>query len=567
MDSDVSASRAAYRFAAAGAAAVVTAALVYWGTGLSPQWLLTWLLPLPALLLAPRVAAWLAFTVAFVGWGVGGLNMLTYELQQLDVPLPIALVQVLAPALLFGLAVLLFRALTRQRLLGLAAVSVPAVWVSAEYVFSVLTPHGAFWSVAYTQVEVLPVAQVAAIGGMWAITLLLLGVPTAIATVLVPRAADPALASATRNARLWASAPALVLLVVSVGYGTVRLSGPLPDESSRDVALLAAGQRGDWAPVETPRGQEKLDDLVAHLSALPAGTQTAVLAESAIVTTSVTLPRIIQRLRPLAQERHMDIIAGVIVTDDNYDAALIFPSDGGEPRTYRKQHMVPGVEPFQPGDELVFVPDSAATAGVAICKDMDFLDLPRAYRRGGATLMLVPAWDFDRDGWLHARMAVLRGIENGFALVRPAADGKLTASDAFGRIVAEDATASPATVPGEAGYDIITVTARMPVTDVRTLYTRWGDWLAWLSIALATLCVAVAVFRAIRAGRVSAEPPQGAVSANREHEAVLLVPGRPSATGHALRNSFTAAIRRSTAICSLVVFGNARLCSTICTSK
>jgi hypothetical protein len=38
--------------------------------------------------------------------------------------------------------------------------------------------------------------------------------------------------------------------------------------------------------------------------------------------------------------------------------------------------------------------------------------------RGSLTLMLVPAWDFNADGWLHARMAVLRGVEGGYAIVR-----------------------------------------------------------------------------------------------------------------------------------------------------
>lgn len=52
--------------------------------------------------------------------------------------------------------------------------------------------------------------------------------------------------------------------------------------------------------------------------------------------------------------------------------------------------------------------------------------------------MLLPAWDFDVDAWQHSRVAVMRGIENGFSTVRPAANGNLTVSDpnGFARVAA-----------------------------------------------------------------------------------------------------------------------------------
>ena len=49
---------------------------------------------------------------------------------------------------------------------------------------------------------------------------------------------------------------------------------------------------------------------------------------------------------------------------------------------------------------------------MAICKDMDFPDTIRNDSHAGLRLMAVPAWDSDVDAWLHARMAVLRGVEN-----------------------------------------------------------------------------------------------------------------------------------------------------------
>jgi apolipoprotein N-acyltransferase len=111
-----------------------------------------------------------------------------------------------------------------------------------------------------------------------------------------------------------------------------------------------------------------------------------------------------------------------------------------------------------------------------ICKDLDFPALARQYGKLDTSLLLVPALDFEDDGWLHSRMALLRGIENGIPIARAGAQGRLTLTDTNGRIVKE--TTAPALLVGEL----------RPGID-RTLYTAWGDWFAWLCglVALAGL--------------------------------------------------------------------------------
>lgn len=91
--------------------------------------------------------------------------------------------------------------------------------------------------------------------------------------------------------------------------------------------------------------------------------------------------------------------------------------------------------------------------GVAICKDMDFPALGRDY--AGVPLLLVPAWDFQRDAWLHSRMAILRSVESGFAMVRSARDGRLTVNDRYGRVLAEQQSNAgrPATLIADVPLD------------------------------------------------------------------------------------------------------------------
>jgi apolipoprotein N-acyltransferase len=79
------------------------------------------------------------------------------------------------------------------------------------------------------------------------------------------------------------------------------------------------------------------------------------------------------------------------------------------------------------------VPGFGHRWAIAICFDMDFPGLVCDYRRSVATVMFVPSWDFGRDAWLHSRMAITRGVENGLTVVRAARQGALTVSDPHGR--------------------------------------------------------------------------------------------------------------------------------------
>ena len=89
--------------------------------------------------------------------------------------------------------------------------------------------------------------------------------------------------------------------------------------------------------------------------------------------------------------------------------------------------------------------------------------------------MLVPAWDFKADAWMAANMTKLRGVENGYAVVRSSRDGLLTVTDAWGRVLAVKESAS---LPGASLLATVNVGPRVP-----TIYTRIGDVLGWLCVA------------------------------------------------------------------------------------
>jgi len=77
----------------------------------------------------------------------------------------------------------------------------------------------------------------------------------------------------------------------------------------------------------------------------------------------------------------------------------------------------------------------------------------------------------------------MRGVESGFAIARAARTGRLTLSDDRGRVMAEASSEdNDAEIVGD-----------LALRDTHTLYARWGDWFAWLALALAAICIVLAL--------------------------------------------------------------------------
>ena len=69
----------------------------------------------------------------------------------------------------------------------------------------------------------------------------------------------------------------------------------------------------------------------------------------------------------------------------------------------------------------------------------------------------------------------MRGVENGFAVVRSAFLGVEAVSDAQGRVLARTSTVQPG---------MMRLSAEVPLGPGPTLYTRIGDVFAWACVVL-----------------------------------------------------------------------------------
>jgi apolipoprotein N-acyltransferase len=213
-----------------------------------------------------------------------------------------------------------------------------------------------------------------------------------------------------------------------------------------------------------------------------AGARVVVWSEMATWVPAEEESALVDHARILAHNLDIDLVIAVAslhLADERVldNKAILLTPDGSISWQYRKRHPVPGTE-----EALSIKADGrprvastiAGRLGSAICFDMDYPRTIRTLAGGGVDVLVVPSHDFQTVRETHVRMAVLRAIENGVALFRPVADGVSIATDAYGRTLASVGYLR------SGGASLI---AQIPVRGVRTVYSRWGDWFAWVSVA------------------------------------------------------------------------------------
>jgi apolipoprotein N-acyltransferase len=468
------------------ASGFLSAAFAYLGTGLHPIWWALWLAPIPVLAIAPRLHGSVAFLLGAIVWLIGEMNQWNYVRHAIELPPQVTVLYFLVPAVVFGFGVLFVSSFLRRGSLFLASLALPVYWVAYEYLTATASPHSTWGNLAYTQMDCLPVIQIAAITGIWGISFIVFLFVGA-AAALLSGVGEP------RQRRVLAIAAGFVVCAVLV-FGKWRLQSN-PSDQSISVMLIAKD-----VPMSVYLGTE--DQAVKLLGeygeevrrVAPVGTQVVVLPEKIGRVSESALAEVDPLFSSTAAATRAAIVVGIVRKTPSaaFNSSRFYSPDGRFEANYDKHHLIPGVEPEKPSDERVTLDQPSGRWGLQICKDMDFPKLSREYAADGANLLLVPAWDFNLDRWLHARMAVLRAVESGFALARSARNGLLTLSDNRGRILAERETAPDR---------FVSITGRINVSREQTFYARTGDWFAWLCVAVFVSLLAFQVLAPSRTGK------------------------------------------------------------------
>jgi apolipoprotein N-acyltransferase len=404
--------------------------------------------PVPLLMWALRFGkVWNVPGHAFVAGLMAEAGLMLFYGKDLPAVYAIAVFQ----ALMFALTVLFMVGLYRRKAPVAALFGFAAMTAGSYYLYGLVSPNGSFSSPGYALVDVLPLLQGASLGGMSLLSFMAALIPAGLALSLLNR----------RGYALHA-AWGLPVLALS-GFGVWQMAQP-QGETVR-VALLSDNRQVARVLRDPASDPEVVGAFAKQIEKVTAQNPAYIVMPEKIV-----LPG--PAFQALSDRTGAGIVAGVDAPEGGHRlnlATLTQPKTA--PLTYSKQRMVPGLEAeYMPGH----TPLVTGRIGIVICKDMDFPEVLRPYGQKAVKLMLVPAWDFVADARLHSRMAIVRGVENGFAVARSASQGLMTLSDAHGRIIAETpAVNGPALLVGD-----------LPAGRGHTLYSRIGDVFAQAMLAL-----------------------------------------------------------------------------------
>ncbi|HYL63408.1 MAG TPA: apolipoprotein N-acyltransferase [Candidatus Methylomirabilis sp.] len=187
-----------------------------------------------------------------------------------------------------------------------------------------------------------------------------------------------------------------------------------------------------------------------------------------------------------------------------YNSALMFDAQGRREFSYDKVHLVPfgEYEPFPLIRRVVANVSSEVggfrkgtsysvgrfangyTFGVFICYEAIYPGEIRRFAANGAQLFV----NISNDGWFghsaaaeqHLHMARVRAVENRRWLIRTTNSGITVSVDPYGRIYFSVPADIRAAV--DLPYDFRTD---------KTIYTRFGDWFAWLCVIVSVILVIV----------------------------------------------------------------------------
>lgn len=481
-----------------------------------------WLVSAAALLLFSNGAN----NVPLAAWLAPVLLLRFVRVQSLKVGLPVAYV-LLAAAFAFqfrgmvpipGVAYYIFlvvwgipmvlpyvidRFLARK-VVGLSGSLVfPAACAATEYVVS-RGLYGTWGSTAYSQYGNLPLLQIVSVTGLWGVTFLI-GWFAAVCNWLWEEGLDSKRTRA--GAWLCAGTIASVMLLggarmalfppysASVRVASISRRDVRPEISDAVFERMIEGKGTSDDRVATQRWAAAIDDdlLTRAECEMRAGAKIVFWGETNAPILKEDEAAFVTRGGDLAAKYgvYFGMALGVLdpgKTPPLENKLVLIQPNGHVAWEYNKSRPVPGPEAAMQvrGDgKLRELNTPYGRLSSIICFDGDFPQLSAQAGALGADVVLDPSNDWRAiDPW-HTQMVSFRAIEQGFSLIRQTRRGLSAAFDYQGRrLAAMD------------DYQAVdhAMVSQVPSRGVRTVYSRLGDWFAWVCLMILVL-LTVQMFR------------------------------------------------------------------------
>jgi apolipoprotein N-acyltransferase len=413
-----------------------------------------------------------------------------------------------------------------QQGIGLALFGAPFLWISTE-VFRAYLPEISFpWALlGYPAAGNPALLQLTTITGIYGVSFLVAGYNSLLIWVLSSQPEK-------RKSRLMVVATVLVILL------TIQAFGPrfVPSASASHLARVVQPNFpenmqyvGDWY-ADHKADMAELEQLSLRRS--PGAQQPDLLVwPEAPAPFSFQDPHFGPYISRLATEFQHPVVVGIIdwkpINESGkgiprtgllpYNSAAVLNSIGQRTFLYDKIHLVPfgEYEPFPLIHQVVTSVSEEVggfrrgkernvgrfsngnTFSIFICYEAIYAGEIRQFANNGAQLLI----NISNDGWFgkseaaeqHLRMARVRAVENRRWLIRDTNSGITASIDPYGnvqRVIQRD-TRDAADLP----YDFRTD---------KTIYTRFGDWFAWMCVGVSVILVLLTFRKAKSPGLVRA---------------------------------------------------------------
>jgi apolipoprotein N-acyltransferase len=417
-------------------------------------------------------------------------------------PAPVAVVVALLLVFYLALYVALASGITAVLVRRLGWVGVPlgaAAWVSFEYLRGVGLMGGFPWiPLGNTMVTLLPIAQLASVGGVYALSVFVALVNAGFALAIV---------SAHRGQRSALAATVALVAVVAV-WGGMRLSANTLIDAGTPVRVGLVQpnilQADKWNDAKAGEIVERYLQMTRQ--AVAEGAELVVWPESATPFVFDEEPVGEALVRGVVQSTGVPLLFGSDEIERGeknryFNSAFMLDSGGATAAVYRKMHLVPfgeyvpyknllffvkplveSVSDFTPGALVTMLPIKGHMMSTAICYEVTFPSLMREAVWQGSELLTTitnDAWYGESSApFQHFEMAAMRSIEQGRYLIRAANTGITGIVDPYGRVLARTKLGEATVVVGEVRF-----------VQARTLYATMGDRVAHAAIALTALAL------------------------------------------------------------------------------
>jgi apolipoprotein N-acyltransferase len=403
--------------------------------------------------------------------------------------------------------------LSRQSI-GLACLAAPFIWVTFEFVRAHLPEISFPWNLlGYPAAANLGLVQLTTITGIYGLSFLVIGFNALLAWTgasnsLTPRKRIACAAAATAILSCAAfAAPHWVPQEHPHHFArAVQLNFPEVESYPADWFQAHAADLEEITRLSLTPSAEKPDLLVWPEAPAPFSFQDLQFAKIAsALAIRFGHPFLVGAIEWKSPVDPSDVAPqGSLLP---YNSALLFDSQGQRVFVYDKVHLVPfgEYEPFPLIHRVVTSVSSDVggfhkgnkyvvgqlprgnTFGVFICYEAIYAGEVRRFAAGGAQLFL----NISNDGWFgrsaaaeqHLRRARVRAVENRRWIVRTTNNGFTVSIDPHGRIF------QPLLPDVRAAVDL-----PYDFRSDQTIYTRFGDWFAWLCVLVSVILVA-ATFR------------------------------------------------------------------------